>query len=582
MLTDYFTLFAIARDLNRTLRTTVLAEAFTQEKNQLMLHFRASGPSEVPEQQEHWLAVSCEPSRNFVLLRHSFSRARRNTLDVLTSAAGLGLTEVRMHDSDRELFLFFLQERILRIQMFRSSANVLLTNEEGTILDAFLHPKKLVGTQVALRSRSAAPVPSSEDEFQARLCGGADLQLKTALKSLYPFLGPVILAELFFRTDLSPAQIASQLPQEQAVILYRALEELLQELRERPSPRIYELEDGSVVFALIPLRRLAASPCETFSSVHEAVRAYLSRSAQDQHFLRERKRLLEHVEKEVHRIESALAKTAVEEATLAQAGEYETHAVLLSTHLAEIPRHATSVTLPDHRVTPPVNVTIRLDPRQTPAQNADQFFRRAKKARAALEEIEHRRRELIEEERVARTLLQQLRETESEAELDELRSLHPRLLPKGSKRSTDKHAAAPSLFRVFRVAGGFEVWAGKSSENNDLLTTKHARPNDWWFHARGSSGSHVILRVGTGKGTPGRQALEEAAAIAAYYSKMKHARNVPVVMTLRKYVRKPKGAPPGTVVVEREKLLFVQPGLPGPHEGGDLRKTKPSRIMEED
>jgi predicted ribosome quality control (RQC) complex YloA/Tae2 family protein len=112
------------------------------------------------------------------------------------------------------------------------------------------------------------------------------------------------------------------------------------------------------------------------------------------------------------------------------------------------------------------------------------------------------------------------------------------------------------------VEGGFEVWAGKSSENNDLLTLHHAKPNDLWFHARGSSGSHVLLKVGSGKGEPGKKAKEQAAGIAAYYSKMKNAKMVPVAMTEKKYVRKPKGAPPGTVVLEREKVVFAEPSLP--------------------
>jgi predicted ribosome quality control (RQC) complex YloA/Tae2 family protein len=91
---------------------------------------------------------------------------------------------------------------------------------------------------------------------------------------------------------------------------------------------------------------------------------------------------------------------------------------------------------------------------------------------------------------------------------------------------------------------------------------KHAKPSDLWFHARGSSGSHVILKVNTGKGEPGKKAKGQAAAIAAYYSKMKNATMVPVAMTEKKYVRKPKGAPPGTVVLEREKVIFAEPALP--------------------
>jgi predicted ribosome quality control (RQC) complex YloA/Tae2 family protein len=72
----------------------------------------------------------------------------------------------------------------------------------------------------------------------------------------------------------------------------------------------------------------------------------------------------------------------------------------------------------------------------------------------------------------------------------------------------------------------------------------------------------VILRVRTGKGEPGKKALHQAAAIAAWFSKMKNARMVPVAMTRKKFVRKPRGAPPGTVVIEREEVLFAEPKLP--------------------
>ena len=127
----------------------------------------------------------------------------------------------------------------------------------------------------------------------------------------------------------------------------------------------------------------------------------------------------------------------------------------------------------------------------------------------------------------------------------------------GKKRETE-HLP----FRTYTVEGGFEVWAGKNGESNDLLTMKHAKPNDLWFHARGASGSHVILKVNTAPGEPGKKARAQAAAVAAYYSKMKKSRLVPVAMTLRKYVRKPKGAPPGTVVLEREEVIFAEPKLP--------------------
>jgi predicted ribosome quality control (RQC) complex YloA/Tae2 family protein len=105
---------------------------------------------------------------------------------------------------------------------------------------------------------------------------------------------------------------------------------------------------------------------------------------------------------------------------------------------------------------------------------------------------------------------------------------------------------------------------GKSSANNDLLTMKYAKPNDLWFHARGSSGSHTVLRVRDTTHPPGKESIYQAASIAAYYSKMRNASNVPVAYCERKFVKKSKGLAEGAVILEREKVIFVTPRLPQP------------------
>jgi predicted ribosome quality control (RQC) complex YloA/Tae2 family protein len=89
-----------------------------------------------------------------------------------------------------------------------------------------------------------------------------------------------------------------------------------------------------------------------------------------------------------------------------------------------------------------------------------------------------------------------------------------------------------------------------------------AAQNDMWFHAHGYPGSHVILKREGRKDEPSKQTLEEAAAIAAFWSKGKSAKKVPVVYTLAKYVSKPRGGAPGQAVLKREKTLIVEPQIP--------------------
>lgn len=117
----------------------------------------------------------------------------------------------------------------------------------------------------------------------------------------------------------------------------------------------------------------------------------------------------------------------------------------------------------------------------------------------------------------------------------------------------------------YLLPGGWCVLAGRTDRDNDRLSLKIARPNDWWFHVRGQPGSHVVLQVPDDR-EPDRDALRAAAAVAAWHSKLRASRQVAVTATRARYVTKPRGAPAGTVQVRRETVLKVQPRLPSAAE----------------
>lgn len=124
----------------------------------------------------------------------------------------------------------------------------------------------------------------------------------------------------------------------------------------------------------------------------------------------------------------------------------------------------------------------------------------------------------------------------------------------------DRRPAPPRMWE-YQIEDGWTVWAGRSSADNDRLSLKLAHPNDWWFHARGMPGSHVLLRAQKGR-EPGKSALEAAAAIAAWHSKARNGGIVAVSMTQARHVSKPAGAKPGTVTIRKEALIRVRPALP--------------------
>jgi predicted ribosome quality control (RQC) complex YloA/Tae2 family protein len=108
---------------------------------------------------------------------------------------------------------------------------------------------------------------------------------------------------------------------------------------------------------------------------------------------------------------------------------------------------------------------------------------------------------------------------------------------------------------------GWLVWAGKQAADNDQLSLKIARNDDWWFHVASASGSHVVLFVREGIEPPAA-VVKAAAAIAAYHSKQREGGTVAVSGTRARHVSKPRGARPGTVSIRKDRVFKVRPAIP--------------------
>lgn len=126
----------------------------------------------------------------------------------------------------------------------------------------------------------------------------------------------------------------------------------------------------------------------------------------------------------------------------------------------------------------------------------------------------------------------------------------------------EEHRRPKTAVYQYELSEGWIALAGRTDSDNDRLSITLAGPDDWWFHAHGLPGSHVLLRARPGL-EPSRATLKEAAAIAAFHSKAREAGIVPVVATQARYVTKPKGAKAGTVCIRKETILKVRPAIPG-------------------
>jgi hypothetical protein len=258
---------------------------------------------------------------------------------------------------------------------------------------------------------------------------------------------------------------------------------------------------------------------------------------------------------------------------------------ILLAHLKEVPRGASRVGLPDpYADSPGTRIEIDLDPSLSPHENAARLFRAAKRgergeeriearlrsAREALAKVADLRRVLFEHPpKEALAMLEALlgekglsisgaRGDQREIRLGRRTTMAPRAGRPG-RPSGAHHPVGP---RTFTTSDGWKVWVGRNNTQNDEITHRLSNPHDYWLHVVGVPGSHVILRRPSRTAIPKRRTLEEAAMIAAWFSKARKLSRVPVIYTERKFVTKPRRGKPGQALCSREKELLVRPRLP--------------------
>jgi predicted ribosome quality control (RQC) complex YloA/Tae2 family protein len=264
----------------------------------------------------------------------------------------------------------------------------------------------------------------------------------------------------------------------------------------------------------------------------------------------------------LHATERIQRRIAAQTAELEQCAEKDAlrrKADLLSANLYRLKKGDHTATLEDFYEPDCPSVTISLDVRLTPAQNAQYYYQLYKKSCTAekvlTEQIEKGNTELTYLESV----LDALTRAETETDLEQLRQ---ELTEQGYLRRANRNRRPVKIQQPlqYTASDGTPIFVGRNNLQNDRLTLKTAAKTDIWLHTQNIPGSHVILA--TNGATPSDQVILEAAQLAAWHSKAQQSTQVPVDYCLVKYVKKPVGAKPGMVIFKNQKTLYVTPSSP--------------------
>lgn len=549
MVNNFYTLRALVEEWAPDLEGCTLADAFSQVRDELTLAFASP-------KNEWMIRISTRAPFLYMFRAEGYNRARRNVATLFEEAFDQNVKGIRIAERDRIVFFDLSDDRCLEIVLFGPRANVFLTRADKTVLEAFQSDADWTG-RAAPEPR---PAPRIETAEQFKMRWRADQKtLEQALASAFPLFNRTLAAEVIYRAGISakkPADCTSS----DLHALFETSRSLAAEL-SHPAPHIYWRNEQPDTFALVPLEHKAELKAESFDTVDAAVRIFVRRSLATQRFRETyeplRRSLAEAVEHYHHRAERMLEELSKE----SRADRYERWGHLLMATATDVPAGSEEIEVPD-LFSEGQPVTIPLDPSLSPVENARQYYDRARRTRQSRAHAEDRLLEAEERARLAGLLLEKL---ESISSFNELEQFRKELLSREDTARfirTERGEETRFPFRRFPLGEGYEVWVGKNAKQNDLLTFKYAQKYDRWMHARGVAGSHVVLRLPHRHANPGSHILERAASIAAYFSKAQGSIFVPVTVSERKYVRKPKGAPPGSVLVEREEVLIVEPRLP--------------------
>lgn len=462
-----------------------------------------------------------------------------------------------------------LQKKRLIVELMGKHSNIIFCKEDGTILDSIKHISAQVSSvREVLPGRmyfiphtvdKADPLTVTEEEFQT-LLRSAPMPVQKALYQKLTGISPLIGTELCHLASLESEKPASELSENELTHLYRMFSLMMEDVKEgRFFPNIIYENGAPAEFASVPLTCFEGAgyesrPSSSISSLLEtyyAEKNVITRIRQKSVDLR---RIVQTaLERNYKKYDLQLKQLKDTE----KRDRYRVYGELLNAYGYELSGGEKELLCLDYYSGK--EVKIPLDPQLSAQENSQKYYARYNKLKRTCEALEtltaETKQEIDHLESISAALDIAVREedlVQIKEELMEFGFIKKR--PFGSKKP--KITSRPYHYRS---TDGFDIYVGKNNYQNEEVTFKIANGNDWWFHAKGIPGSHVVVRT-EGKELPDR-VFEEAGSLAAWYSKGRSNEKVEIDYIQRKHVKKAAGGAPGFVIYHTNYSLMAAPKL---------------------
>ncbi|HRP01043.1 MAG TPA: NFACT RNA binding domain-containing protein [Candidatus Kapabacteria bacterium] len=536
MLRNYYTLHHLVSELKEYIGWRSIV-CFTQEKGQLVLEISNGRDTK-------FLIFNSDGKKDSLFISDKFKRAKQNSMEPMHDLNDETICNIALVGKNRIVKIEF-NNLIAYFQLFGGeNSNIFLSNFDNKIFDAFKQSELNYG-KIYNYSNEEAP------EFWEM---NSNLKISQAISSSSYMFGKYYSNIICNKLNIDTNTLLANVDKEQISLINQECMSLKTALLN--SNEFYVYEDGNE-YILSLIKDETKNQAFKSNNISEAIRFRVIKEILNSNFDSNYKKVLSKLKSIVARNEKKL-KFMLDLSSLEERiKNYRRFGEALMAQQDIKDRCEAKIEIEDWNGE---SFIINLDAKISLLQNATKFFEKAKHSEA---DINNRKKRTPIEQAKIDTLIELQLELESITnvkELDRFVEQNRRILEMTPEIKSNEKTNA-NRFREFDLGDNFKLYVGKNAANNDELTMKFAKPNDLWMHARGSSGSHTIVRLDKESKLP-KHILTKAAEITAYYSGARNAKYVPVVYTFRKFVRKPKGANVGAVVISKEDVIMVEPKLP--------------------
>lgn len=455
-----------------------------------------------------------------------------------------------------------LCKKELIVEIMGKHSNIIFCNEDGTIIDSIKHvSSQMSSVREVLPGRTyfipdtmekSDPLSVSFAEFQ-RVLTEKPMPLSKAVYTSFTGISPVVAEEICYLSGIDSSLTPRELSEDLLTHLYRQFTLYFEEVSAGHfSPAIYYHGAEPKEFSALPLTHFSQYIRKEYDSISRLLEDYYAEKNTLTRIRQKSVDLRRVVQTALERNRKKYDLQAKQLRDTENREKFKVYGELIHTYGYNLEPGAKKLEALNYYTNE--MITIPLDSTKTPQENALKYFEKYNKQKRTFEALTS----LIEETRDDISYLESVSNALDIAlSEDDLTQIKEELIESGyiRRKFTKKKVKITSKPFHYLSSDGYHIYVGKNNLQNEELTFHLASGNDWWFHAKGIPGSHVIVKT-NGEELPDRT-FEEAGKLAAYYSKNRGSEKIEIDYIEKKYVKKPKGGKPGFVVYYTNYSLMI-------------------------